>query len=337
VSNPRDPVAGRHRTAARARIAAAVAAVAMCVVVATACGSPDAADRSDAAGDGEAVTIEHRYGTTEIVGRPERIVSLDTQWTDVLAAMGAPPVAYALDPTVEGGSYPWRGDRLAQSEGIEIESMTIPFERVAELRPDLIVVTWAAQEESDYERLSEIAPTIPLLTGNEVDAWQDIARAAGEVLGEPARADDLVAEAEAAAEGVRAELPGLAGKTVAMANFVPGDGIHVVADPEDGSSVLFEQLGLGITPTILDQADDASGRVRLSMENTAALDADLLVLFTNGADPEDMPGYESLPAVRDGAVAVLDYAAVVGLNTPTPLSIPYSLEHIRPALEAAAA
>jgi iron complex transport system substrate-binding protein len=40
--------------------------------------------------------------------------------------------------------------------------------------------------------------------------------------------------------------------------------------------------------------------------------------------------------VRDGAVAVLDLAAVSGLNTPTPLSIPYSLEQIRPALEAAA-
>jgi hypothetical protein len=28
--------------------------------------------------------------------------------------------------------------------------------------------------------------------------------------------------------------------------------------------------------------------------------------------------------------------AVVGLNTPTPLSIPYSLDVVRPALEAAA-
>jgi iron complex transport system substrate-binding protein len=50
-----------------------------------------------------------------------------------------------------------------------------------------------------------------------------------------------------------------------------------------------------------------------------------------------MAGYDQLPAVRSGAVAVLDYAAVVGLNTPSPLSVPYSLERIRPALEAAAA
>jgi iron complex transport system substrate-binding protein len=43
-----------------------------------------------------------------------------------------------------------------------------------------------------------------------------------------------------------------------------------------------------------------------------------------------------LPAVVDGAVAEVEYAPVVGLNTPSPLSIPYSLETVRPALEAAA-
>jgi iron complex transport system substrate-binding protein len=58
--------------------------------------------------------------------------------------------------------------------------------------------------------------------------------------------------------------------------------------------------------------------------------------LTNGAEPAEIPGYDARPAVQDGAVAVLDLAAVTGLNTPTPLSIPYSLERIRPALEAAA-
>jgi iron complex transport system substrate-binding protein len=62
----------------------------------------------------------------------------------------------------------------------------------------------------------------------------------------------------------------------------------------------------------------------------------VLILLTNGADPADIPGYAALPAVADGSVALLDLAAVTGLNTPTPLSIPYSIERVRPALEAAA-
>jgi iron complex transport system substrate-binding protein len=135
---------------------------------------------------------------------------------------------------------------------------------------------------------------------------------------------------------VAADLPGLGGKTYALANYVPGDAIYVVADPDDGASQFFGQLGLEIDPDLLAIADGASGRVELSLERIDELDADLLVLLTNGAETEDIPGYDALPAFRDDAVAILDVAYVAGLNTPTPLSVPYSLERIRPALEAAA-
>jgi iron complex transport system substrate-binding protein len=60
-------------------------------------------------------------------------------------------------------------------------------------------------------------------------------------------------------------------------------------------------------------------------------------MFANGGDPSDLPGYDNLPAVAAGAASNPDYAEIVGLNTPSALSIPYSLEAVRPALEAAAA
>jgi iron complex transport system substrate-binding protein len=61
------------------------------------------------------------------------------------------------------------------------------------------------------------------------------------------------------------------------------------------------------------------------------------MVLTNGADPAEIPGYADLPAVAAGAALEMDYAAAVALNTPTPLSIPYALDLLRPALEAAAA
>jgi iron complex transport system substrate-binding protein len=300
-------------------------------------GGDDDGDDAAASGSrsGETVSVEHVYGTTTVEGRPSKVVSLDTQWTDVLIALGEPPVGYVLDPNVEGGSFPWRDDQLADSTGISTID-GVPYEQVAALQPDLIVGSYLIEDEAAYRRLSEIAPTIPLLGSRDVDPWQDMATVAGDFLGDPSQAAGLVADAEALTAGVRAELPGLEGKTVAMANYVPGDAIYVVSDPEDGANVLFEQLGLSLAPTILDAADgSASGRVELSLENVGMLDADVLVLFTNGADPTSLVGYSSLPAVRGGTAVVLDYAAVVGLNTPTPLSIPYSLELIRPALDAA--
>jgi iron complex transport system substrate-binding protein len=312
-----------------------VAVIALAVTVALAvagCGGWDGS--GDTGGSGDTVTVEHRYGATEAPVRPERVVSLDTQWTDVLLALDAPPVGYLGDPQVDG-DMPWRGDRLAGATRMAATD-ALPYEQIAALDPDLIVVTYFATDRADYETLAEIAPTIPTLDTNEVDSWQEIARAAGTVLDDAAGAEALIDEVDGEVAALAGELPGLEGKTFALTNFVPGDAFYVVADPDDGANVVFAQLGLDLPPAILDAAGGGTGRVELGLEQAELLDADLLVLFTNGAEPTDIPGYRQLPAVTGGAVAVLDYADVVALNTPTPLSVPYALDLIRPELEAAA-
>lgn len=283
------------------------------------------------------VTIDHRFGSTTIDARPERVVSLDTQWTDVLVALGAPLAAEAIDPSSgDTGRFPWQTDVPASVEGIPVVDQ-IPFEAIAAAEPDLIVITYFLTDESDYETLSQIAPTIALLTDNEVDSWQDIATAAGEIFGDQQAAADLIDEAAQRNADLLAEMPGLEGKTYAFANYVPGDAMYVVADPDDGSATFFGQIGLQIDPDLLAIADGATGRVKLSLESIDQLDADVLILLTNGADPDEIAGYSLLPAVQSGAVAILDVATITGLNTPTPLSIPYALGVLHPALVAAAA
>src|SRR5690606_34659608 len=129
------------------------------------------------------VTIEHAFGTTEIDAVPERVVALDAQWTDVLTALGHPPVAAAVDPN-QGGWYPWQTGEA--TEAIEVGSqMAIPYERIATYSPDLIVGSWVISEQSAYDTLSQIAPTVASLGegGETVDRWEDIAVAAGELLG----------------------------------------------------------------------------------------------------------------------------------------------------------
>ncbi len=310
------------------------------LLVAAACGGSDGGSTasSDAAasgsGDFDAITVEHRYGTTEITERPQRIVSLDTQWTDALLALDAPPVGYLADYNVPEG-FPWRGDQLAGSTEMKATD-AIPLEQVAALRPDLIVVTYFAQDQADYDQLAAIAPTISTLSDNEVDTWQEITSAAGRVLGENESAAEVAAEVEGQVDAVARDLPGLAGRTFAFANYVKGDAIYVVSDPEDGAVGFFSQLGMEISPAIIEVGAGESGRVEVGFERMDLLDADLLALLTNGEDPSSIPSYDSLPAVKSGAVAVLDYATAVALNTPTPLSIPYGIEELRPALEAAA-
>jgi iron complex transport system substrate-binding protein len=282
------------------------------------------------------VTIEHRFGSTTLEERPERIVTLDLQWTDAVLALGETPVGYVHDDLAgPSGTFPWQGELLADVTAIEAGD-ALPLERIAELRPDLILVGYYGVEEDRFDDLAAIAPTIGLLGEKDVDAWQDQIEVVGKLLGKTDAAAAKVKEVAADVTAVASELPGLQGKTFAMANFVPGDSIYVVANPQDGSNVLFGDLGLEIDPGILALADGVSGRAQLSLEQADLLASDLLVLFTNGADPNDLVGYGQLPAVQNGSVAVLDYVGVVGLNTPTPLSIAYSLDLITPALEAVA-
>jgi iron complex transport system substrate-binding protein len=309
------------------------ALVTLVVLVGVGCGG-SGNDSGEEAGATGTVSVEHRYGATEVPVRPERIVSLDTQWTDVLLALDTTPVGSLAEAQVEG-ELPWRGDRLDGVTSIEATD-SLPYEEIAELRPDLIVVTHLATDQADYETLSDIAPTIPILSANQVDSWQDIARTAGTFLDASDEAEALIEEVDGAVREVADELPGLEGKTFALVNFVPSDAFYVVADPEDGANVVFDQLGLELPPRLLEAADDVSGRVELSLEQAELLDSDVLVLFTNGGEPTEIAGYNQLPAVTGGAVAVLELADVIGLNTPTPLSVPYALDLIRPALEAAA-
>lgn len=321
-------------------------ALSLLLVLTAGCGSDDgsdagsASDPTDASTDGGSevggpVTIDHAYGTTTIEETPERIVALDLQWADVLVALDGPLVGAALDPQVEGGRHPWQ-DFPDEVEGIQVTD-AIPYERVAALQPDLIVVSWAAENEGIYERLTGIAPTVATLGDRQVDTWQDITTAAGEILGRPDDAAALIEDVDDQIEGLAEDLPGLEGKDYAFANYVPGDAIWVVTDPEDGAATFFAQLGLEIDPDLLELAGGDSGRLELSLERIDELDSDLLLMLTNGEDPADIPGYATLPAVETGAVAIVDVSQATALNTPSPLSLPWVMDQIRPALEAAAA
>ena len=136
----------------------------------------------------------------------------------------------------------------------------------------------------------------------------------GQIFDKADEAAAVTAEVDGLMATTAAELPGLQGKTFAMANFVPGDQIYVVADQEDGSSVFFQQLGMELDPDVLAAADGVSGRAEFSYEQVGLLDGDLLVAFTNGEDPSTIVGFDQLQVVQNGAAAVLDYADVVGVE-----------------------
>jgi iron complex transport system substrate-binding protein len=231
---------------------------------------------------------------------------------------------------------PWQDAMLDESTALD-GGTVLPFEQIAALDPDLIVITYFLPSDSDYALLSDIAPTIATLNpdGN-VDTWQSIAEVAGQLIGDDAAAAALVEDVDGQVHALAEGLPGLEGTTFAFANYVPGDSIYVLTDPEDGANVLFSQLAMVIPPGLL-ALDAPQGRAQLSPEQIGQLDAEVLMLLTQGTDPATITGYAQLGAVEAGTALVVDYPLAVALNTPTPLSVPWALEQVEPTLARAAA
>ncbi|EME19119.1 ABC transporter substrate-binding protein [Rhodococcus triatomae] len=289
-------------------------------------------------------TVEHTYGTTTVEGTPTRIVAGTSQWVDALLEFGVQPVAYhsAAERGDERGLFPWQSD--VSADAVELEAaaatMSLPVEQIAAQKPDLILGSYAVTTQSDFDKLSRIAPTVPALGDAQVDEWKAQVTALGEILGRPDRASEIIADTNAEIDALADRLPGLQGKTAALAQYVfSTDQIIVVADPDDGASSVFEQLGMSVPQALVDEAGATGGRLTLSPERVDALTADLVVMLPNGGTAEQLnalPGFADLPAVRTGGLAVVDYPTVVGFNTPSATSVLYSLDRITPQLEAVA-
>lgn len=97
----------------------------------SACGTDDEDPATDTRTGADVVTVEHQFGTTEVEPAPERIVTLDVQWTDVMLAMGVEPVGYAVDPNMPESGVPWQ-DLPASAEALNMAD-GVPVEQIAEL------------------------------------------------------------------------------------------------------------------------------------------------------------------------------------------------------------
>jgi iron complex transport system substrate-binding protein len=127
-------------------------------------GDQAAGPASAASPTATARTVEHRYGTTEVRGSPERVVTVGLSDHDAVLALGIVPVGVIADPEFSAdqphGVWPWAQDQLGDGQPEVLPYPEINFEQIAALRPDLILAVFSAVTDQEYENLSQIAPTV---------------------------------------------------------------------------------------------------------------------------------------------------------------------------------
>nr|MDT0659440.1 iron-siderophore ABC transporter substrate-binding protein [Micromonospora sp. DSM 115978] len=323
-----------------------VAAAGLALLAATGCGAneePAGATGSQAASASFPVDIEHKHGTTTIPAEPKRIVAVGLVEQDALLALGVVPTA-----TTEwfggypGAIWPWAQEKLAGAAAPEVLTNTdgIQFEKVAALRPDLILGIYSGMSAEDYATLSKIAPTIGQPAGL-VDygvSWQDVTRTVGTAVGRKAQAETLVADLEARFASIRTENPAFVGATGLMATTWEG---YYVYGPQDARGRLLEDLGFTLPAGLAEVTGDQFG-ANISRERTDLLDVDALIWLVDTYDQDRAkvqadPLYAKLTVKTEARDIYLENEELVGGATSfiTVLSLPYLLDRLVPQLAAA--
>ncbi len=254
--------------------------------------------------------VMHEKGETAVPAEPKRVITLDTPILDTAVFLGVTPVG-AVRTAVAEGLPAYLGER---AEGIElVGTIGAPnLEAIAALDPDLIISSVLRDDEL-YDKLSAIAPTV--FTIGPGTTWREDFLVIGNALGRPDAAAAAMADFEARADEIAADLD-LAGVRASIVRFLPEQ--TRVYGPDSFSGSVLRAAGLSAPP--LDFNEFAI--TYLSAEQIEMADADIIFSTTYGEPGETTRSsvtalWGNLAAVRDGCqfeVSDDTWMLAIGLN-----------------------
>jgi len=250
----------------------------------------------------ETRTITHALGELTVPATPLRLVSLNTDLTDSLVALGTIPVGIITFTGDDFEGYEYLADDL-KAVAIVGQSNAPNLEQILLLKPDLII--GRDDNVEIYDTLSAIAPTALIIDQHgDTRGWlRQVAHTINQAAAGEARIaayDEKVAAAAAILQ------PQLGNETVVFLRIRP-DSIRAYNGYRHGGPLLYNDLGLNSPALVQDLPVDEQS-VDLSLETVADLtDADHIFLPDQTENDESAPLFASplwqmLPAVQNDHV-----------------------------------
>lgn len=326
----------------------ALAALPVALTGLVACGTSAADDGGGASGGGSAsdafpVSIDHAFGTTTIEEQPERVVVLGWSAQDTVYALGRTPVGMPEYPYGGGddGVLPWNDGYFDAEKTTLLDTADgPPLEAIAALQPDVILAPYEGFEQTVYEDLAGIAPTVAYPGEPWTTPWREQTRMIGEALGMSEEAEQLIADTDESVAQIAEEHPEFEGLTFAYTSM-GADALYLYL-PTDPRVQLIEDLGFTVAPSVeeLGAGSEASFYAQLSLERAPDIESDVIVGFADGLTAEEvkaLPVYGQVPAIqRDAAVLIDDQGFGAAVSSVSVLSLPYALDQLVDQLSAAA-
>ncbi len=282
-------------------------------------------------------TVVHALGTTTVPANPKRIVTVGYSDHETVLALGLKPVG-AMDWFGEKTFGKWAWEKPAWGGDLPTivsqDSFEIDFEKVASLRPDLILGIYAELKKLDYDKLSKIAPTVAQSKDSEAyqTPWQEQTRAIAKAVGREEKGAELIKETEGLFADFRKRHPELAQQTATIADAGAAPKNVYAFSERDPRGQVLQALGFNGSPPLAKRIGRKFG-AEIAQERFDLLDVDRLFLLI------DLPArkrlerdalFSRLAVAREGRVTNLAYysgdqlGAALAFNTV--LSLPYALK-----------
>ncbi len=270
---------------------------ALVALVVSGCGGsgagPGAAGATPSGADTAPRIVQHAMGSTEITGKPKRVVVLDTGELDSVLALGVTPVG-AVRADATSGLQSYLADRARNVQ--LVGTINDPnLEAIAALRPDLILSN-KVRHEALYDKFSGIAPTVFAEKVGVV--WKENFLLAGDALGKREEAERILAQYQQKAKQVGQQFGDPGALAVSMLRFTPTN-IRLYGQGSFIGTILRDA---GFARPQSQQVDKTF--VEISQEQFSQADGDVLFYSTLGEAQQDKftasPLWQRLGAVSGG-------------------------------------
>jgi iron complex transport system substrate-binding protein len=343
-----------HRTTRRApwrRVAALLSAATLGVGLLAGCGSEsDSGDKgsdttSTAAAGAFPVTVEHAFGTTKVTEAPKRVVTVGYTDDQSVLAFGIKPVGMTDQyPNPAGKSpdintqWPWVKDKWGDTkpEVIMKNGDSGPnYEKIAALRPDLIIAVYSEIDQAGYDKLSKIAPTVARTKAEKEPfsaPWQDNALHIAKALGKAEEGEKMVQDIQTKLDAAKKAHPELAKQKAVVLSWYENSVAPFTSTDVRGRLV----TGIGFNyQTEIDKVADGSFYTKLSPERVDLVDVDRIFVINDKADTAALKKFKlfaNLDAVKKGNVSYLldseGPAVGAAISQGTLLSMPYAVDEL---------
>ncbi|KJK52023.1 iron siderophore-binding protein [Lentzea aerocolonigenes] len=330
------------------RLTAVAAAAVVGATVLAGCGSSTPASTpgaNNASGGTFPTKVEHFFGTTEIKEAPKRVLSLGYTDDQTLLALGVVPVGMVDQYTNPEGTKPdintqwaWVKDKWgsATPEVVMKNGDTEPnYEKIAQLRPDLIVAVYSEATQDWYDKLTKIAPVVGR-TKEEKEPfsakWQDNVLQIAKAVGKGDEGAKLIKGLDDKLADAKKANPDFANQTASVVTWYKDAIVPFTTTDVRGQLV----TGIGFKGN--SKVDEIAGgdfSAKLSPEKIDLINTDRIFVIADKADADALKNFQlfaNLPAVKAGKVTwLLDSegpAVGAAISQATLPSLPYAIDEL---------